>query len=71
MVKAAVYAAVFGGIIIEAVYVVIVPGGRVEAVFFTKPVNTGCIAVFLVVKVLYKLIFPVVKLVLLKFILKK
>ena len=47
------------------------PGGRAEAVFFTKPVDTGRIAVFLVVKVLYKLTFPVVELILLKFVLKK
>ena len=50
---------------------VIVPGGRVEAAFFAKPADIGYIAVFLVVKVLYKLIFPVVELVLLKFVLKK
>ena len=47
------------------------PGGRAKAAFFVKPVNIGYIAVFLVVKVLYKLIFPVVELILLKFVLKK
>ena len=47
------------------------PKGRVEAVFFIKPANIGYIAVFLVVKVLYKLIFPIVELILLKFVLKK
>ena len=61
----------FVGIITEAVCVVIVPGSRAEAAFFAKPVDTGYIAVFLVVKVLYKLAVPVVKLILLKFILKK
>ena len=71
MVKAIVYAAVFISIIIEAICVVIVPGGRAEAAFFTKPADIGRIAVFLVVKALYKLIFPVVELALLKFVLKK
>ena len=71
MVKAVVYVAVFVGVVTEAVCVVVVPGGRAEAAFFAKPVDTGRIAVFLAVKVLYKLIFPVVELVLLKFILKK
>ena len=47
------------------------PGSCVEAVFFAKPVDTGRIAIFLVVKVLYKSTFSVVKLALLKFILKK
>ena len=71
MVKAAVYIAVFSGIITEAICVVIVPEGRTEAAFFAKPANIGRIAVFLVVKVLYKLAVSVVKLILLKFILKK
>ena len=47
------------------------PRYRAEAAFFVKPADTGRIAVFLAVKVLYKLIFPVVELILLKFVLKK
>ena len=46
-------------------------GGRAKAAFFAKPVDTGYIAIFLVVKVLYKSTFPIVELALLKFILKK
>ena len=71
MVKAAVYVAVFVGVITEAVCVVVMPGGRAEAAFFAKPADTGHIAVFLAVKALCKLIFPVVELALLKFVLKK